>query len=53
MRILTIAAIALAVASPALAQDVPGCENAGSNVELGMCASKAYQAADKELNDTG
>jgi uncharacterized protein YecT (DUF1311 family) len=51
MRILTIALFALAVASPALAQDVPGCENASSNVELGMCASKAYEAADKEPND--
>jgi uncharacterized protein YecT (DUF1311 family) len=48
---LTIAAIMLAVAGPALAQDIPGCENATSNIELGMCTSNAYQAADKELND--
>lgn len=48
---LTIAAIALAVAGPALAQDIPGCENASSNVELGTCAQAAYQRADKELND--
>ena len=40
MRSLTIAAFVLAVASPALAQDVPGCENASSNVELGMCTSR-------------
>jgi len=48
---LTIAAFVLAFAGPALAQEVPGCENATSNVEIGMCASKAYQAEDKELND--
>lgn len=48
---LTIAAFLIAVAGPAFAQDVPGCENAGSNVEIGNCVYAAYQKADKELND--
>ena len=51
MRRLTIVAFALAFATPVLAQDIPGCENATSNVELGNCTYAAYEAADKELND--
>jgi uncharacterized protein YecT (DUF1311 family) len=47
---LTIAAFMLALAGPALAQDVPGCDNATSNVEIGNCVYAAYQKADKELN---
>ena len=37
-------------AAPAFAQDVPGCDDATSNVEIGNCALAAYQKADKELN---
>jgi uncharacterized protein YecT (DUF1311 family) len=51
MRRLTIAAFAFAFAAPAIAQDVPGCDNATSNVEIGNCVYAAYQKADKELND--
>jgi uncharacterized protein YecT (DUF1311 family) len=51
MRRLTIAAFAFACAVPAIAQDVPGCDNATSNVEIGNCVYAAYQKADKELND--
>lgn len=51
MRRLTIAAFAVALAGPALAQDVPGCGNESSNIEIGNCVSAAYQKADKELND--
>ena len=47
---LIIAAFTVAIAGQALAQDVPGCESASSNVELGGCVSAAYQKADKELN---
>lgn len=47
---LIIAAIALALAGPALAQEVPGCANASSNIEIGNCVEAAYQKADKELN---
>ena len=50
MRRLIPAAFLLALAGPALAQDVPGCENASSNVEIGNCVGAAYQKADKELN---
>ncbi len=50
MRRLTIAAFAFALAGPALAQDVPGCGNESSNIEIGNCVSAAYQTADKELN---
>jgi uncharacterized protein YecT (DUF1311 family) len=50
MRRVTIAAFVLAAAVPAMAQDVPGCDNATSNVEIGMCTSAAYEKADKELN---
>ncbi len=40
-----------ALAAPALADDeVPGCENASSNVEIGYCVQDAYQKADKALN---
>ncbi|HET7714102.1 MAG TPA: lysozyme inhibitor LprI family protein [Bauldia sp.] len=48
---LTAAAFMLAAVSPAIAQDVPGCGNATSNIEIGNCTYAAYQAADKELND--
>ena len=51
MRRLTIAAFAVALAGPAFAEEVPGCENASSNVEIGNCVYAAYQKADKELND--
>lgn len=47
---LTAAAFLLALAGPALAQDVPGCENASSNVEIGNCVYAAYHKADEELN---
>jgi uncharacterized protein YecT (DUF1311 family) len=50
MRRLTLAAFAVALAGPALAQDVPGCDNATSNIEIGNCVLAAYQKADKELN---
>ena len=50
MRRLIPAAFLLALAGPALAQEVPGCENASSNVEIGNCVGAAYQKADKELN---
>ena len=36
----TIAAFALFLAAPALAEDPPGCENASSNVEIGICVSR-------------
>ena len=47
---------ALMIAAPALAataladDEVPGCENASSNVEIGNCTYAAYQKADKALN---
>jgi uncharacterized protein YecT (DUF1311 family) len=50
MRRLIPAAFLLAFAGPALAQDVPGCDDATSNVEIGNCVQAAYQKADKELN---
>lgn len=50
MHRLTIAAFAIALAGPALAQDVPGCGNESSNIEIGNCVSAAYQKADEELN---
>jgi len=41
----------LLAALPARAgDDVPGCENAGSNVEMGACTQRAYEKADAELN---
>jgi uncharacterized protein YecT (DUF1311 family) len=49
MRLLLAAAV-LTMAGTALAQDIPGCENATSNVEIGNCVYAAYQKADKELN---
>ena len=50
MRRLIPAALLVALAGPAFAQDVPGCENASSNVEMGTCVLAAYQKADKQLN---
>ena len=46
----TVAAFALLLAAPALADDPPGCENASSNIEIGFCTQAAYEKADKELN---
>lgn len=44
-------AAALLFAVPALAdEEIPGCENASSNVEIGDCTYAAYQKADKALN---
>jgi uncharacterized protein YecT (DUF1311 family) len=46
-----IIALLLVAAGPAFADDdVPGCENASSNVEIGSCVSAAYQKADEALN---
>lgn len=49
MRLLLAAAF-VTIAGSAFAQDVPGCEDATSNVEIGNCVYAAYQKADKELN---
>ncbi|MBN9022458.1 MAG: DUF1311 domain-containing protein [Rhizobiales bacterium] len=44
-------ALVPAAVVPALADDdVPGCENASSNVEIGNCVAAAYQKADAALN---
>ena len=43
--------LVLACAGPALADDIPGCDNESlNNMELDQCAGKAFKAADKELN---
>ncbi|MCB1501000.1 MAG: DUF1311 domain-containing protein [Bauldia sp.] len=43
--------LVLATAAPALADDIPGCDNETlNNMELDQCAGKAFKAADAELN---
>jgi uncharacterized protein YecT (DUF1311 family) len=45
------ATLVLACAAPALADDVPGCDNDTlNNMELDQCVGTAFKAADKELN---